>query len=129
MRPRTDELIRRIREAIEVAEAGESARAVLRPRPPLRAREALAALSRRLPIDPRDDIRSHRRILGPAIVAAKRVFRRLVLTVLEPYFRRETEFLRELVRYEAEIAARLEELAEREARRGGATPDDEDRRP
>jgi hypothetical protein len=124
LRPRTDELIRRIREGIEAAGGPTAAE---RPRPPLRAHEALAALSRRLPLDPRDDIRSHRRILGPAIVAAKKVFRRLVLTVLEPYLRRETEFLRELVRYEAEIAARLEELAGREAKRE-PTPLDEERR-
>jgi hypothetical protein len=124
LRPRTDELIRRIREGIEAA--GEPT-AGAQPRPPLRAREALAALSRRLPLDPRDDIRSHRKLLGPAIVAAKKVFRRLVLTVLEPYFRRETEFLRELVRYETEIAARLEELAEREAKRERTPPDGERR--
>ena len=111
MTPRTDELIARIRAEIEARRSDDRA-----PVPPLRAREALASLARRLPLDPRDEIRSHRPIVGPMIVLAKRLLRPLLFGMLEPWFRRENEFLRELVRYEAEVAARLEELSSTAAR-------------
>lgn len=120
MKPRTDELIERIRAEIAARKA-EDPGAI--PPPPLRAREALAALAQRLPLDPREEIRSHRPLVGPLIVLAKRWLRPLVFGLLEPWFRKENEFLRELVRYEAEVAARLEELASARARR--ADEDDE----
>jgi hypothetical protein len=59
------------------------------------------------------------------IVLAKRLLRPLVFGLLEPWFRRENEFLRELVRYEAAIAARLEELS-RERASADARRDDEE---
>ena len=113
VKPRTDELIARIRAEIEARREDERGPV---PPPPLRARAALASLARRLPLDPREEIRSHRPIVGPLVVLAKRCLRPLLFGLLEPWFRRENEFLRELVRYEAEVAARLEELANAAAR-------------
>ncbi len=111
MRTRTDELVRKIREQIKEEE---------KKRPPDPAREAvgglsrsasLAALNRGWILDPRGEIRSHRRGIGPAIVAAKRVFRRLVLAVLEPYLERERDFLRETVRFLNEVAERSDRVS------------------
>lgn len=114
MKPRTDELIERIRAEIAARKAEDRG---AMPPPPLRAREALASLAQRLPLDPREEIRSHRPVVGPVIVLAKRLLRPLVFGLLEPWFRKENEFLRELVRWEAEVAARLEQLSSANARR------------
>lgn len=122
MRQRTDELIARIGSAIEESEREAEASGVVRPRPPLRAREALAALARRLPLEASGEIRSHRPLIGPVIVLGKRLLRRVTLAVLGPYLEREAEFLRELVRYEMAIAERVEAL-EGELRAARAEPE------
>lgn len=107
---RTDELLRKIRTEIE-REERELPPLAKPPPQDLRRSPSLAALARLAGEEPPGELTSHRPIVGPVIVAAKRVLRRLVLAVLDPRFVREREFRRELLRYQSEAAARSEHLA------------------
>jgi hypothetical protein len=103
---RTSDLVRKIREDLAAREpAGGSADAGLR------RSSSLAAVNRGAVFEAAGEIRSHRRWLGRPIVAAKTVLRRFVLAVLEPYLLRERELFVGLVRFDNEVAERVDGLA------------------
>ncbi len=113
MTVRTEELVARIRAQIRADEKAnpKPAEEWPRPFPPLKRSQWLASANRGWAIDPRGEISSHRPVVGPAIVAVKRLLQRLVLSVLAPYFERERAQLADLVRFENEVAERCDRLA------------------
>ena len=111
---RVEEIVRTIRRDLEEAERKNPDSA--RPRSgrfePLRGSPALSGINRDVTARPGVEIRSHRRWLGPLIVAGKRVVRALLLTALRPELERERETIRRLVSFSNESAARADELAQ-----------------
>jgi hypothetical protein len=112
-----EEVMRRIRAGLDEVDDAESRGAAglpgSRPEPEI-FRPELARLNRAWQIDAAGEIRSHRRVVGPLIVALKRRFQRLVLSILEPYLDRERAFLADLVRVLNRLVAAADRKAERE---------------
>jgi SAM-dependent methyltransferase len=118
---RIEEILARIRRDIaEQAEAGvdDRPREDVESLPAIASRAELEYLNRNYALfDPASEMRSHRRLLGPIVLAFKRRFRNLVLGVLDRYFEKERLLLLELVRFQNALAERsdrlLRELTER----------------
>ncbi|MGH7898622.1 MAG: class I SAM-dependent methyltransferase, partial [Candidatus Binatia bacterium] len=120
---RVEDIIQRIRREIAEEAAAES----IEPRgkpvdaealPKVAYRPELNYLNRNWQLfDANSEMRSHRRLLGPVVLRFKRWLRRLVIGVLDGYFDKERIFLRELVRFNNELAERsdriLREVTER----------------
>lgn len=109
---RTEEILRKIRREIEASRPprGGAPAPDDDSLPRIAGRPELAYLNRHWLLDPACEIRSHRRLVGPAVVGVKKILRRLVLGVLEGYFDNERRFLLEVVRLHNALAERSDRL-------------------
>ena len=111
---RIEEILTRIRREIAEDAQGEGSPqpvADVDSLPAIASRAELEYLNRNYAMfDPASPMHSHRRWLGPIVLAFKRRFRNLVLGVLDRYFEKERLFLLELVRFENALAERSDRL-------------------
>jgi hypothetical protein len=110
---RIEDILQRIRRDIESASRGESEATPVDAEalPAISSRPELEYLNRNWSLfDPRSEMRSHRRVLGPVVLRFKWMFRRLVLGVLDRYFEKERLLLLELVRFNNALAERSDRL-------------------
>ena len=112
MAVRIEDIIQRIRREITAdAVDGERSPADAEDLPAISTRPELDYLNRNWQLfDPRSEMRSHRRLLGPLVLRFKWALRRLVLGVLDRYFEKERFFLLELVRFNNSLAERSDRL-------------------